>query len=446
MTTNLLRTVAAAVLLLTAITSRAQNSPVIAVQFPVSYTNQITLYTGASPVFSVSATSPVGEPVSYAWFANGVSVANATNAAYQLIGAQLNSPTNFYCVASNIAGVTTSMVWSVTYVAAPTAPFPQSVLALNPVAYWPLSETDDGNNDGNPGVLALDYAGGNNGIYANTILGQTGYNTNTDPATTAALFGSFTTTGSFAAQIGTNIDFSVPAGSNAEFTIEAWVNGLGYKPTDTHGAGIVAKGYFGSKGSAEATLDEGASGEDFRLEVHSAANTAYDANSTINTGWHFLVGVCDEANSNVLLYVDGKLAGSVRIPPLAGVFNIAAAPLMIGSRSTSVATPGDNQFQGLMNNVAIYNYALSPNQITTQYRAGAGLIVNTGTTNLVFSVVNNQMTLSWPADHTGWQLQAQTNSLGTNWVTIGGSSTTNQMMITINPSNKAVFYRLFYSK
>src|SRR6202012_5838032 len=317
-------------------TSRAQNGPVITVQYPVSYTNQITLYTGASPVFSIVATSPAGEPVSYAWFTNGVGVANATNAAYQLANVPLAGPTNFYCRASTPAGVTTRLVWSVTYVTAPTAPFPQSVLALNPVAYWPLNETDDGNNDGNPGALALDYVGGNNGIYANTVLGQAGYDVSVDPTTTAALFGSLTATGSFASQIGTNIDFSGPAGSHAEFTIEAWVNGLGNKPTDTHGAGIVAKGYFGSKGSAEATLDEGAAKEDFRLEAHSAANTAFDANSTINaqnTGWHFLVGVCDEANSNVLLYVDGKVAGSVHIAPLAGAVQLAATPVEVSSRA-----------------------------------------------------------------------------------------------------------------
>jgi hypothetical protein len=27
----------------------------------------------------------------------------------------------------------------------------------------------------------------------------------------------------------------------------------------------------------------------------------------------------------------------------------------------------------------------------------------------------NQFQLSWPADHTGWCLQMQTNILGTNW-------------------------------
>ena len=42
-----------------------------------------------------------------------------------------------------------------------------------------------------------------------------------------------------------------------------------------------------------------------------------------------------------------------------------------------------------------------------------------------------QLQFSWPADHTGWQLQAQTNNLtsglGTNWVNVPGSMQTNQM-------------------
>ena len=50
----------------------------------------------------------------------------------------------------------------------------------------------------------------------------------------------------------------------------------------------------------------------------------------------------------------------------------------------------------------------------------------------------------WPSTNTGWQLQAQTNVLGTNWVTLPGSSATNQYLIPINPTNGAVFYRLFY--
>jgi hypothetical protein len=60
----------------------------------------------------------------------------------------------------------------------------------------------------------------------------------------------------------------------------------------------------------------------------------------------------------------------------------------------------------------------------------------------------NVLTLTWPADHTGWQLQVQTNNLaqglGTNWVNVAGSTTTNQMAIPMSQNNGSVFYRLLF--
>jgi len=54
--------------------------------------------------------------------------------------------------------------------------------------------------------------------------------------------------------------------------------------------------------------------------------------------------------------------------------------------------------------------------------------------------------LTWPADHTGWTLEAQTNTLrtglGTNWVPIASSTTTNQITVPIVTGNGSVFYRL----
>ena len=56
--------------------------------------------------------------------------------------------------------------------------------------------------------------------------------------------------------------------------------------------------------------------------------------------------------------------------------------------------------------------------------------------------------LSWPADHIGWRLQAQTNSisvgLGTNWLDVPNSIATNQMTFTLDPTAGCVFYRLVY--
>jgi hypothetical protein len=62
-----------------------------------------------------------------------------------------------------------------------------------------------------------------------------------------------------------------------------------------------------------------------------------------------------------------------------------------------------------------------------------------GHTNLAFS---------WPADHRGWLLQAQTNSagagLGSNWSILPGSASVLTWTNTINPANANVFYRLAY--
>ena len=69
-------------------------------------------------------------------------------------------------------------------------------------------------------------------------------------------------------------------------------------------------------------------------------------------------------------------------------------------------------------------------------------------TNVVASVSGNTLIITWPADHIGWLLQAQTNSLniglGTNWVDVVGSAATNSISITLDPSQPVVFYRLRY--
>ncbi len=70
-------------------------------------------------------------------------------------------------------------------------------------------------------------------------------------------------------------------------------------------------------------------------------------------------------------------------------------------------------------------------------------------TNITASVNGNVLTLSWPADHTGWILQAQTNSLGSglspvagNWFDVTGSDANNTNVININSANPTVFYRI----
>lgn len=67
-------------------------------------------------------------------------------------------------------------------------------------------------------------------------------------------------------------------------------------------------------------------------------------------------------------------------------------------------------------------------------------------TNITFVVSGSTLSLSWPADHQGWVLQAQTNTLGSglsgNWVDIAGSASVTSVNITLDPTKPTVFYRL----
>ena len=74
--------------------------------------------------------------------------------------------------------------------------------------------------------------------------------------------------------------------------------------------------------------------------------------------------------------------------------------------------------------------------------------VNTSPTNITAKVNGSNLEMTWPADHIGWRLQAQTNNLATglrtNWVDVPNTATVNAGTNPINAANGAVFYRMVY--
>ena len=96
---------------------------------------------------------------------------------------------------------------------------------------------------------------------------------------------------------------------------------------------------------------------------------------------------------------------------------------------------------------AIYSGDAIYRSSTNTLVVGSG--VNPTPPTLSSGVSGNQLTLSWPADRTGWSLQTQTNSrtvgLSTNWVLVPGSTTNNHVIVPIDPKNPTVFYRLQYA-
>jgi hypothetical protein len=75
-----------------------------------------------------------------------------------------------------------------------------------------------------------------------------------------------------------------------------------------------------------------------------------------------------------------------------------------------------------------------------------GYPLATNPPNLAFSVTGSALNLSWPADHLGWILQAQTNrinvGISTNWTDVAGTAAITSTNLTINPASPSAFFRL----
>lgn len=104
-----------------------------------------------------------------------------------------------------------------------------------------------------------------------------------------------------------------------------------------------------------------------------------------------------------------------------------------------------------MTNGVTYYYvitAVAGGESTHSQQASATPLPSATPTNIVAQVGNGQLQLSWPQDHLGWRLQIQTNALsnglGTNWVSMPGSTNIIQTNLVISPANDTVFLRLVY--
>jgi hypothetical protein len=339
----------------------------------------VKAFVGTSPTFTVSAS---GYPVpKYQWYRNGTTlISGATNSTYTLANAQLaDSGSTFSCVASNIFSQITSASGTLTVIPAPTQPYPVAVLTDSPIGFWRLNETPD-NGAGNNGVITYDYAGGHNGFYTNTIVALPGYNPTADPDTSAQ-FGVYNTADSYVANIN-GVDFAraTNAATGGKFSVEAWVYGGG----QSLDAAIVTKGYNGiltagtGTGTEQFVLDVvgAAPSKTFRFLVRDAAGNGTVALSSavpydpvsLQPTWRHLVGVCDQPNGKIYLYVDGKLAASGDLAANVGILS-QPLPMTIGARKSSGASAYDNQWVGVVDDVALYNSSLSASQVLNHYLA-----------------------------------------------------------------------------
>jgi hypothetical protein len=212
------------------------------------------------------------------------------------------------------------------------------------------------------------------------------------------------------------------------YTVLAYV-----KPSSTSGRHALTGG--SSSGALEYDIYNG--NQDYLREYLQDVG---HGNATTPTSSFSMIGVAVNS-SGAAFRLNGASDGSV-----AGA-TFGSAITRIGNNEGA----GDG-YVGDIAEIDIYSGVLSSLQITNleaQLVAKFGVVgVATNPTNITTAISGNVLTLSWPADHIGWRLQVQTNSLttglGLGWTDVAGSASVNSVNVTISPANGAVFYRMVY--
>jgi hypothetical protein len=236
---------------------------------------------------------------------------------------------------------------------------------------------------------------------------------------------------------GTSQYAMVPAGimaSVTNFTIAAWVN--------WNGGGAWQRIFdFGNDTSQYMFLTPSSGSGTLRFAISTNGNAA-GAEQILETtplpvGQWRHVAVTRNGNT-ARLYTNGVLAVS-------GTVTIAPASFNPGLNFLGDSLyPADPFFNGRLDEVFIYNYALSSMEITR-------LTANqppppTVPTTMSFSLTDSSLLLYWPANYIGCRLESNAVSVTANgaWFTVFGSTSNSQISIPINQISSNVFYRLAY--
>jgi len=217
-----------------------------------------------------------------------------------------------------------------------------------PVAHWRFDEGD--------GQTAFDEsANDNDGTLGSTTVADAG-----DPTWSQGKYGSALNFD------GTDDYVSVPNDSTLDgmsgLTIESWIKINSY---DQSIRTIVSD--YDSESSDDGAYVLWLNTSD-QLELYIISSSGWGTKDIINTigpsagAWHYVVGVYD--GSNIKLYIDGVKKNSKATTITA--IKTSAENLLIGAQQSSPR----RFFNGHIDDVRIYNYARTPEQILQDYNAG----------------------------------------------------------------------------
>ena len=234
----------------------------------------------------------------------------------------------------------------------------------DPVAHWKMDETSGT-------AVADSTANGNNGTAVN------GPTVGTGKRGMARIFD------------GTDDYVSVPHsdklnsgvfGTSTKFTISAWA----YPTAWVNYSTIVNKAYGGSWSNTTNGLWSTIDGFECIMGSNVTGNPTGSYIRIFNkpalNEWHHIV--CSANGTNLVMYVDGVEVGRKSISLITYTRTANTEPITIGRRYIGAG----ESFPGRMDDIKLYDYALTPEQIVYEYTHTNGMMINMDDSNWVQGV------------------------------------------------------------
>jgi hypothetical protein len=331
---------------------------------------------------TMGVTAVGAQPLSYQWY-NGApsstyAIANATNSTLTFANAQPSSDGSYYVVVTDAYGYSATNTTAATLTVLTTAPLPgkyaTSVLNLNPLAYWPLNETNQPPPvQGALNIGTLGAAGNGNFSFNNDNIEfqQTGALLDTRPGDTNYSIHTDGASGSVIVPFGPALSNSPP------FTVEAW---LSADSIDTPACALSCVTASSPRSGWLIYMDEfaGPGYWDFRAYDENGTSATINlvtTNIVANSTWHHLVVVVN-TNGNPTpvngVYPAGSVFASIYLDGQFNANSSAVAYAMNNYGPFTIGCRADNAFffPGSFAQVAYYTNALSSNTIFAHYAAG----------------------------------------------------------------------------
>lgn len=401
----------------------------------VSEPQSQSVFQGANVTFSVGVAGQ--SPFQYQWYLNGTKVSSvsnptATNSTLVLSNVQLNQSGTYSLVVSNTLGGATN------------TPVTLSVFRPQPlVGLWRFNQGSGTNVFDSSGLGNHGYLGSIDGSLPAWVAGKASFGN-------ALSFTNFSTNYAFAV-IPSSTTLLVGETATNPWTITAWAD----ESSDGTGNFVANYGRIMviDDGTAFQFESGSAIGPDAEMYTWARANMAWEIGWGVGSSvaplldqWVHWAVVYD--GTNITVYRDGNQGpnGGVATLPLSPPSPLGGYPgfqdaILIG---TELAQPADRTWNGLLDDEAVFNIALTQAQVQSVMAGNFNAFITQPPPVLSASRGSGNVVISWPTTWAAYQLQSTASLAPSSWTSVTNSPVQNgsAMTVTLPLSGNTQFFRL----